>query len=52
MLYEITSPLFTVAALLVIGGIVFSAKTVFDRKMAALNAPGGDLRPAGDQAEA
>ncbi len=36
MLYELSSPLFTVAALLVLGGIVYSAKTFFDRKMAAL----------------
>lgn len=37
MLYELASPAFTLAALLVIGGIVFSAKTFFDRKLEQLN---------------
>lgn len=37
MLYELSSPLFTVVALMVLGGIVYSTKTYFDRKMAALN---------------
>lgn len=51
MLYELSSPLFTVAALMVLGGIVYSTKTFFDRKMAALN--GNDAESAElEQAEA
>lgn len=37
MLYELSSPLFTVGAMMVLGGIVYSCKTFFDRRMAALN---------------
>lgn len=37
MLYELASPAYTFAALLVIGGVVFSAKTFFDHKMAGLS---------------
>ncbi|MDX1633181.1 MAG: hypothetical protein R3280_00955 [Marinobacter sp.] len=37
MLYELSSPLFTVSALLVLGGIVYSAKSFFDRRMTALS---------------
>ncbi|MDX1457653.1 MAG: hypothetical protein R3276_08685 [Marinobacter sp.] len=44
MLYELTSPVFTLAALMVLGGVVYSAKTFFDRKMAELDCP-GDLEP-------
>ncbi|MDX1755159.1 MAG: hypothetical protein R3175_03780 [Marinobacter sp.] len=40
MLYELTSPLFTLAALMVMGGVVYSAKTFFDRKLAELECPG------------
>lgn len=51
MLYELTSPMYTLAALMVIGGIVYSTKTFFDRKMAQLQ-----LQQAGaeelEQAEA
>lgn len=39
MLYELTSPAFTFAALLVLGGVVYSAKSFFDRKMADLSKP-------------
>ncbi|SDW93760.1 hypothetical protein [Marinobacter mobilis] len=37
MLYDISSPAFTFAALMVLGGVVYSAKTFFDRKIADLN---------------
>lgn len=39
MLYELSSPAFTFAALMVLGGVVYSAKTFFDRKAAALSNP-------------
>lgn len=37
MLYELSSPAFTFAALMVLGGVVYSAKTFFDRKVAGLS---------------
>lgn len=48
MLYELVSPLYTVCVLMVLGGIVYSAKTFFDRKMASLEA----ATTTTDQAEA
>lgn len=36
MLYHIASPLYTLASLLVIGGIAHTAKTIFDYKMKTL----------------
>lgn len=42
MLYELASPMYTLAALMVIGGIVYSAKTFFDRKMAQLQQSGAE----------
>lgn len=38
MLYELASPVYTVAALMVLGGVVFSAKSFFDHKVASLSA--------------
>lgn len=37
MLYELASPAFTFAALLVLAGVTYSAKTFFDRQMAKLD---------------
>lgn len=51
MLYELSSPAFTLAALAVLGGIVYTAKTFFDRRMASLNG-NGDGRCPLEQAEA
>lgn len=36
MLYHLASPIYTLASLLVLGGITHTAKTIFDRKMKAL----------------
>ncbi|MDC0661348.1 hypothetical protein [Marinobacter sp. SS21] len=40
MLYQLASPLFTLAALLVIGGVAYSAKAFFDHKLSKLDSTG------------
>ncbi len=40
MLHELASPLFTLTALLVLGGVTYSAKTFFDHKLRKLHRAG------------
>tara|TARA_R100000687_G_scaffold51541_1_gene40994 strand:+ start:277 stop:477 length:201 start_codon:yes stop_codon:yes gene_type:complete len=51
ILYDLASPLYTVAALAVLFGIFYSAKTFFDAKMAQLKQQNTDTS-MGDGAEA
>ncbi|MGP4842884.1 hypothetical protein ACTXGQ_02030 [Marinobacter sp. 1Y8] len=51
MLYDVSSPLYTVAALAVLFGVFYSAKTFFDAKMAQLKHQNTDTS-MGDSAEA
>ncbi|BES69640.1 hypothetical protein RE428_06580 [Marinobacter nanhaiticus D15-8W] len=46
MLYEVASPLFTVAGLSVLFGVVYSAKCFFDNRMAELDQKDDGKTPA------
>ncbi|WP_166269665.1 hypothetical protein [Marinobacter caseinilyticus] len=37
MLYELASPLYTIVSLMVLGGLVYTAKTFVDHKLAQLH---------------
>ena len=52
MLYEVASPLFTVAGFAVLFGIYYTAKTFFDAKMAELEAREPALPVSADRLEA